>query len=311
MRSDGRDGKNKQGLCLEGSSRLSGAVPKNNRVRVESKTTALKDKRSLPNIARSSALSSSVVSVSPRSKKTKSILPSIFSTDKLLHAFWTAIINKDSKTFDALVSSFEKNKELFNKTINADFDLHYEGESPLTLAVHFQNHHAVNVLLIMCVDTEHVNKNHETALIIAARRNDLKCAGLLLNHNADTDVTDNNGDSPLMIAIHQYCSNMVTVLLQHFPYLGTKNKQGLKAHTLAYKMYREADSIFKINQIKIIVDGLTTSRWMGKNPWSIPLFSIFAVNIVTAKERADKVSEHRSHKVNSTSYLQSVYVKRC
>ena len=72
------------------------------------------------------------------------------------------------------------------------------------------------------------NKNGETALIIATKKNLKEMLEVLLNKNANPDIGDVNGDTPLHHAVKMAEKGLIEKIFEFLPNENIGNKSGIK-----------------------------------------------------------------------------------
>ena len=81
-------------------------------------------------------------------------------------------------------------------------------------------------------DIDEKNTHGKTALMIAVVSKNVEMVKLLLNHGANTDITDGN-NSPLIMAVYNQSIEIVSVLLDYRANLGYRNSHDDTAFILA------------------------------------------------------------------------------
>ena len=84
------------------------------------------------------------------------------------------------------------------------------------------------------------NEQGQTLLHIAALNNDAELVEFLLTLNPDTEIKDNNGDTPLSAAVKDGCYDAAKVLAESDAYIFAKNNEGLSVYDIAEEKGREA-----------------------------------------------------------------------
>ena len=87
----------------------------------------------------------------------------------------------------------------------------------------------------MGAEVDSRDNNYRTPLMWAAKTNQLKCAEILLDFKASSDLQDVGGDSALNVACGQGHAPVVNLLLDHGTNLTLRNKQGLSCLEIAAK----------------------------------------------------------------------------
>ena len=104
----------------------------------------------------------------------------------------------------------------------------YDNWTPLILAALFGHEEIVSELLQRGADIHMKGKeNGRTALHIACKKGDLKCAQLLLDAGSRLNEADDYGDTPLHLCIYSYYK--VLWLIKRGCNVSAKNKKGLSA----------------------------------------------------------------------------------
>ena len=112
-----------------------------------------------------------------------------------------------------------------------------KGYLPLHLAAFRHKRSAVGVLADAGADiNRRADKDSLTALHLAARTGDTETADVLLNAQADVNLTDNNGEPPLFGAVRKNCVALVDALIQAGAELNMANKERLTAMHLAARL---------------------------------------------------------------------------
>lgn len=106
--------------------------------------------------------------------------------------------------------------------------------TPLHVATHYNNEDVARLLLRYKADPESSARNGFKPLHIAARRNHLIAATLLLDeYNANPDALSKNGFTPLHLASQEGHREMVTLLLNHAATADPASNNGLRPLHLA------------------------------------------------------------------------------
>ena len=117
-------------------------------------------------------------------------------------------VKEDSDIYNAISGgeSIETVRKLVEKKPGLVRSYRFHGQSPLILAAEHQRSDLVSLFLDMGADVDSVFEdegkiNDTTALHIAASNNDIKTIEVLLKHNANTNLRDRYGRTPLDIAV--------------------------------------------------------------------------------------------------------------
>ncbi len=89
-----------------------------------------------------------------------------------------------------------------------------DGRTPLVAAVAARSRpELLRLLLENGADSNSVDSNRETALLVAARSGDLEATRMLLSHRANPDINDRFGQTPLILAVRNGKAEIVGALL--------------------------------------------------------------------------------------------------
>ncbi len=157
----------------------------------------------------------------------------IFSSAAQAQKIFNAINADDA---DAITKLLKEDSSLINKASRSG--MRY---TPLQHAVYHSKKKALKCLLANKADLEAKNRYSQTAMHIAAQRNNQEVVKMLLEAGASVDVQDRNGYSPLWYSIAYYNNNKITpLLIEKSKNLNAKTKYGQTYLTTAAQYGRDA-----------------------------------------------------------------------
>ncbi len=120
-----------------------------------------------------------------------------------------------------------------------------KGYTPLILATYHGNYEVAKALL-KYTTAVNVNSSSGTALMAATVKGSTRLVSLLLDHQADPNITDGNGSTALLYAVFFKNNDIVALLLAHKADIAYKDSRGYNA--LDYATLTKNESL--INLIK-------------------------------------------------------------
>lgn len=134
----------------------------------------------------------------------------------------------DALNIDEIQSIFKADPESINSRDAT-------GNTPLMQAIRYSDRKTfrVQLLLDQGADVNAINKNGQTALIIATDLGHVNIASLLLDRGANINAADNDGMTALMLAAQQHIKPMVKLLLDRHADINLTNRAGQTALMLA------------------------------------------------------------------------------
>jgi uncharacterized protein len=135
-------------------------------------------------------------------------------------------------TIEEISLAYKKNAETINTLDKNSF-------SPLILAC-YHNNFPVAKFLIHNVSDLNYKSEMGTALMAATYKNQLELVQLLLDKNANINLTDANGMTALMLAVEVQNPKLIAFLLKYKADRTLKNKDGKTAFELAILIGNES-----------------------------------------------------------------------
>lgn len=128
-------------------------------------------------------------------------------------------------TVNEMKMLFEKNANCINEVDKNEF-------SPLILASYRGNFEVAKYLITIVKDVNYQSPEG-TALMAAVMRNDTELIHLLIEKNANLDLTSQTGVTALMLAIQLKKIEIIKILLQHKANILLKDNEGKTAFEYA------------------------------------------------------------------------------
>jgi len=155
---------------------------------------------------------------------------------RLLLRRWDIQVDAPAKSGDTpLVRAAWQGKDeivslLMERGADINFAMDPRKDTPLIRAAAYSEEGVVRLLLRHGADVDRVCEGRWTALLHAADTGNIVIAGLLLDHDADTEIeTTVLKDTPLIKAAWRGHKGVVQLLLNHGANVTKKNKRGLTA----------------------------------------------------------------------------------
>jgi ankyrin repeat protein len=127
----------------------------------------------------------------------------------------------------------------------------YSGATPLTVAVRKRATLYVNFLLQHGADPNLADRNGDTGLLIAARLGYAEGVGVMLAANAAVDATNRQGETALIVAVQNHHTLIVKRLLEAGASAShTDNASGLSARDYAVRDRRSTEILKLIDSVK-------------------------------------------------------------
>lgn len=121
------------------------------------------------------------------------------------------------------------------------------------------------------IDINEINKEGNTALMLAAQSGHNDIVTYLINNNADINIKNKWGNTALILAIDRHQTNTILLLLKHRANIHIKNFDGFTAKDIAINYgYKEYESMLdnKVIINNVIDEQPQTTKLRKKRIWS-------------------------------------------